>query len=188
MTPEEKAEQKATVKRYTKLMRKMLPDKKVWYRTVRAFGRALAATPPSSDHGQLLASTLKTLSAGQQLADPSQRAVLWLARRGETPTAGAVTGRLDAVATEQKRPARQAGHWKRIHAEAEAIDDDLVVKYVGEINDTTGTGPLWSEVGRQFGLRYAVTQQVIMSLRCAGRLAYTKETRSLRTADEVTSS
>ena len=65
---------------------------------VQAMARALVATPPASDHGRLLAATIKTLAApGLHLHEPDQIAVWWLCRRGDTPSAGAVAGRLTSI-------------------------------------------------------------------------------------------
>ena len=83
----------------------------IFPRTVRAFGRALAATQPSSDHGRLLAATLKSLAAGtSRLADlpDEQHATAWLAFKGITPSPGAVAERVAAVGSRRARPARLA--------------------------------------------------------------------------------
>ena len=67
--------------------------------TAAAFGRALVVTPPGSDHGKLLAATLR--SGKWKDRPPEQRVVLKLARRGETPTAAAIASLRDGAAAHQ---------------------------------------------------------------------------------------
>jgi len=107
-------------------------------------GRALVATSPKSDHGQLLARALQAATDGRP-AD--ERAVLWLARRGEIPTAAAVAARIEGEARHHAaaKVLRAVADW------AAAEDGPQASEYVAAVLAETGTGPTWRELGAALG-------------------------------------
>jgi hypothetical protein len=139
-----------------------------------AIGKALVATPPGSEHGQLLARVLRP-AAGERSDD--ERAVLWLARRGETPTAAATAAASQGLANRQ-----DCGRRVRVAATplVEA-DGPRAAAYVAAV--VAATGPTWADVGRAMDWpRYPwnLRAVVIEQLARAGWLQTGKQPRSLR--------
>jgi hypothetical protein len=135
-----------------------------------ALGRALARSARGSEHRKLLAAALRARKPGERT--PEERAVWWLARRGETPTPGAVATR---VAEDQRRQERAA------LVEQLAHDDGLrAAVEVARTVRRTGAGPTWRELARALGWPDWAAPLVIPRLESAGWLAAGTERGSLR--------
>jgi hypothetical protein len=165
----ERATQLATAA-LTRIARGRAPERK----TAEAFGRALAGTHPRSSHGQLL--TLALQARPWTDRTPGERACHWLARRGETPTAGAVASRL-----EQARGQKQLAEERQVLTGQLAERDSLrAAVYVAGIVRDTGTGPTWRELGRAMGWPGWAAPWVIGLLERAGWLTTGAAERTLR--------
>jgi hypothetical protein len=145
-------------------------------RTASAFGRALTLTPPGSDHGKLLAAALRPARWADRTRE--QCVVLQLARRGETPTAGAVAARLDQLEAHR-------AHVDRLRAQAAplgAADGPRAAAHVAQVVRATAEGPTWWELGDAMGWprNKFVREFVIRGLAAAGWLRVGPEPRSLR--------
>jgi hypothetical protein len=140
-----------------------------------ALGRALATTPPKTEHGSLLFRALRP-ATGTRPGD--EETVLWLAVRGVTPTPAAVAGAAqaaDALASRQ-----QLYDQVKQLAERDAIDAAV---YVDEAVRDTGTGPTWREVADALGWPrspWPLAGLVIKRMIAKGWLSAGKEPRSLR--------
>jgi hypothetical protein len=150
--------------------------------TARAFGQALAVTEPGSEHGRLLAAALRPGSWGDR--PETERVVLRLARRGDTPTASAVQNWLDGIRQHQER-----GHRLRAEA-APLIEGDAVraAAHVAQVVRDTGAGPTWRELARAMDWPmspWGTHSAIIGGLAMAGWLEFTSRPRSLRPGPAV---
>jgi hypothetical protein len=169
----------AQIERATALAARMLEDRGLGKRlptAAAAIGRALVATAPGSEHGQLLTRVLRP-AAGER-ADEEQAAI-WLACRSEIPSAAAVAAAARQLA---KRRARQ-DRLIALAAPHVGADGERAAAFVAGIVQETGAGPTWAELGdamgwpaHPLGLRTAI----ITGLRSAGWLRYRQKPRSLR--------
>jgi hypothetical protein len=139
-----------------------------------AFGRALAVTAPKSPHGQLLIAALRP----RPLADRSaaERAVHWLAARGETPTAGAVASRLEMIRVRRDGAERRKGQADQL-ADRDAMK---AAAHVGQVVTATGAGPTWTELGKAMGWPHDAKNAVITRLIRTGWLEIGQAPRSMR--------
>ena len=110
-----------------------------------ALGRALVKTTPGSEHGKLLAATLRTPKAeaptGQADAPAGVDAVLRLARAGITPTAAAVADHLERYEKRRRRQAVLRAFTPRLD-----VDGPRAAAWVAQVLAETGTGPTWWEL------------------------------------------
>jgi len=156
------------------------PD--IWARTVTAFARAVAVTPPGSEHGQVLLATLKSLAAqdpGSRLTDlpPEQTTVAWLAFRGMTPTASAAEHKTAELARHDERLQRSAEDIAAIVAES----GPRAAQFTAGVLERSGAGPLWSELASLWGLSWQDRPVVIRALARDGWLTFEEGVeRSLR--------
>ncbi len=152
--------------------------------TAAAFGRALVVTPPGSDHGKLLAATLR--SGKWKDRPPEQRVVQKLARRGETPTAAAIASLRDGAAAHQ-------AHLDRLRVQAGPFigaDGPRAAAHVAQVIQATGAGPTWFELARALGdwPRDNFTREyIIRGLATADWLETGTKPRSLRPGPNVNS-
>jgi hypothetical protein len=146
-----------------------------------ALGRALGATQPKSEHGQLLFRTLRSLQAdagGKPRAD-DERAVWWLACRGQTPSPAAVAGRIRAVESARSTAAA-------VRAAVAAIaehDGPKAAAYVADMLARDGTGPTWRELADAMDwprIPYEIRFVAVTRLVHAGWLETGEAERSLR--------
>ena len=169
------------IERATALVTKLLKGR--WHGkrlavVAAAIGKALVATPPGSEHGQLLVRALRPSPEGAQRPD-DERAVFWLALRGETPTPGAVTGALQMMSARRARE-------ERLHAAAPPFveaDGERAAAHVAAAVRDTGTGPTWAELANAMDWpRYPwhLRAVIIEQLARAGWLQTGKQPRSLR--------
>jgi hypothetical protein len=167
--------------RYTAIAAKLLaghdfkPDRRP--AVARALGLALAATSPQSEHGQVLASTLRPARWADRPA--AERAVLQLARHGETPTEAAVTVWLEGARRRRER-GQQIDATITAYVEA---DGARAADYVAGVVRDTGQGPTWTELARAMGWPgkpWGLRSAIIRRLARAGWIEFTTETRSLR--------
>jgi hypothetical protein len=144
-----------------------------------ALARALVVTPAASEHDILLKSAIQIIAARDKITDPAVKVVIWLAERGITPTAGAVSGRLSSQA------AKRAGQVSRVKSNAGSIklgveQGTQVAAWVAAYIAENEQGPLWSEVAKNFGWAREIRGGIIHRLIKSGVLSATPETRSLR--------
>jgi hypothetical protein len=147
---------------------------------VEALSRALAATAPKSGHGQLLFRTLRSLQGpgGKPQAD-DERAVWWLAQRGQTPSPGAVAARLAAAESARQTAAAVRAAVDRIADH----DGPKAAAMVADIIARTGAGPTWRELAAVMGwpsTPYEVRFAAVTRLVHAGWLESGTAERSLR--------
>jgi hypothetical protein len=151
--------------------------------TAAAFGRALAATAPGSEHGQLLAAALRP--AKWEDRSLQQRLVFGMARRGETPTARALESRLGQL--EERR-----AHRERLRGTAASIagrDAGKAGAFIAGTLGDTGQDPTWTELATAMGWPrkpYGLREGIIRSLAEAGWLQVSTEPRSLRPGPKST--
>jgi hypothetical protein len=108
-------------------------------RMARAFGRAMAVTPPGSEHGRLLVAALRSPKGpGRPL--PVQVAA-WLAGRGTSPTPAAIEGRIREVTGSAERRTRLLA----------SLDGAAAAAFVAAFWAEHGQGPTWAEVARAMG-------------------------------------
>jgi hypothetical protein len=135
----------------TALARRQLAQ--VWPRKTRsqitipaqAVGRVLEKTRAATPHGQRLKSALTPKDHAART--PADKAVLWLALRGQLPTEGAVDGRLAALAESRAAAARRSAEAREIADR----DGAAVAAYAAAMLAATGHGPSWNHLGRFFG-------------------------------------
>ena len=183
ITTDRPAPDRAQIERATRLVTELLKGRGRNANppgAVDALGRALAATPPKSDHGQLLFRTLRTLQGmGAEPQADDERAVWWLAQRGQTPTPGAVATRLAHLETARRTTAA-------VRAAVDAIgarDGAKAAATVADIIARTGAGPTWRELAAAMGwplTPYEVRYAAVTRLVAAGWLEHGTAERSLR--------
>lgn len=150
-----------------------------------ALARALARIPPTTDHGRLLAATLRHHD-GQRPAP--QRAVQHLVRRGLTPSPAAVASLLAGwrereTAEPERRRRRVAAARARRDRIAARVDQDgpRAAATVAGWWREHGHGPTWRELARTMGWSNRQDmEQAIRGLAAAGWLAPGRAPRSLR--------
>lgn len=101
-------------------------------------------------------------------------------RHGRIPTRTAVRNRMFFFRIEQERqPLRLKAKALAAHLDYDRLGPqvaDWILAYV----DTHGTGPLWSEVGKEWGWDRIHTHAIIKALHRAGWVTSTPQRRSLR--------
>ena len=143
-----------------------------------ALGRALVKTTPGSEHGKLLAATLRTPKADAPIqadAPTGVDAVLWLARTGTTPTAAAVAAHLERYEKRRRRQAVLRAFTPRLD-----VDGPRAAAWVAQVLAETGTGPTWRELAVAMDWPYPVWTRQIRALLARGWLVATSQPRSLR--------
>jgi hypothetical protein len=166
------------VKRLESIVDKMLAgrSRRVKMPAVKAFVKALASVSPSDEHGQLLLTTLRSLKEPPGIVtDDYQRAVWWLARQGQTPTAEAVSAKVDETRTMIKRRLE-------IHAQVNEIlsrDGCRAAKFTADYCNANGYGPTWDTLATAMGWNMRVRHPVITGFRAQGWLNFTDRRRSL---------
>jgi hypothetical protein len=111
----------------------------------KSFGRAIAITPPRSEHGQLLARALRPPDGTARPEDV--QAAVRLACEGTTPTARAVAACLDGA----RQHRASASKDRAAVAEIAARDGQRAAACVAEVVARTGQGPTWHELGHELG-------------------------------------
>ena len=162
------------------LMRKIIPGEAGKRPVVQqAIARALIQTPASSDHGKLLKSAIHSIASRERVTVPAIKAVVWLAERGITPTAGAVSGRLSSQATKRSGMISRAGQNAasiKLGVEQGMQAAVWVAAYIAEFDKC----PLWSELAAEFAWSREIRGPVIYRLVRDDVLVSTTKVRSLR--------
>ena len=143
-----------------------------------ALGRALVKTTPGSEHGKLLAATLRTPKADapvQADAPAGVETVLWLARAGVTPTAAAVADHLERYESRRRRQAVIRAFTPRPD-----VDGPRAAAWVAQVLAETGTGPTWWELAVAMDWPTPVRTRQIRALLAHHWLVATSQPRSLR--------
>ena len=147
--------------------------------TQQAFARAMLATPAGSPHGEIIKSILVRLAAGKKLQAGPQRASLWVASRGETPTEGAVRNRLEALAG--YRASAEDSQGLKAGALVIAAGHGLEsAEFVAKVVAETGTGPTWWQLTQHLGGEYTQGNFLVRALVADGWLTAGSEAGSLR--------
>jgi DNA-binding IclR family transcriptional regulator len=172
----------------TKLVEKLLRaggHRGKWVKVAAgALGRALVKTTPGSEHGKLLAATLRTPKADTPVqAEAPVRAeapagvdvVLGLARAGITPTAAAVADHLERYEKRRRRQAVIRAFTPRLD-----LDGPRAAAWVAQVLAETGTGPTWWELAIAMDWPTPVRRRQVQALLARGWLVATSQPRSLR--------
>jgi hypothetical protein len=175
---------RAQLERASQLVAELLKGRSrgsvTYHAAVSALSRAIAVTPPKSEHGRLLFRTLRSLQdrgAGPKAADES--AVWWLAQRGQTPTPGAVAARLAAAGTSRQAAAAVGVVTGQLGDDDGARAADAVAGVIAR----TGAGPTWRELAIAMGwplTPHKVQFAAVSHLVAMGWLQYGTTKRSLR--------
>lgn len=100
--------------------------------------------------------------------------------KGRTPTPKAVRNRLFFMEGHRRR---EQAHAKAAHLAAHLDYDRLgpqITEWIGHYLDDHGTGPHWSEVGKQWGWDRVHTHAILRAMHRAGWVTSTEQPRSLR--------
>jgi len=169
----------------TQIAETMLKNKSGHARALspEAFGRALAVTEPSSEHGRLLSRTLKALSRNESLATEEERAVWWLARNGQTPTPNAVAGRVTAM---QSSYTKRANKDMVLREVVTKIRGHEVAAQIAAFIDGNGHGPTWLELSLMMDWNRIYLNEIMEHLASNNWIAFTEEHRSLTPGSRYT--
>ena len=171
--------ERQSVDRAAALMEKLLSGRKDFApKAARALGIAVANTDPKSEHGQLLASTVRRLRTRMaKLPETGTlEALVWLlACRGVTPTAAAVEAELG----KKGRRAAWKSRWDAVEAAAD-VDGPKAAAFIVRVVAETGAGPGYTQLRTEMGWQSRYTGRHLVSLVKAGWVTVGEKPRSMR--------